>query len=129
MAVFLDDEQFFSYLIQQVLDDWGNLKTVVYDEPNMDLQREMLLYVPYVFIPDYYKYKPTFLKEWIQNNLAKDVTVDNSEVFHIKAEYDTAGNLFSCTIYETINGEKFGESISLLSNFQLSYYQCEHINL
>lgn len=68
LSLFLDDDEYFSYLIQLLLDDWVRLQVVVLNETDKCLQREMCLQIPYLEVPESLRYQPAFVRDWLQVN-------------------------------------------------------------
>jgi len=110
METYFVDSKYFEYLMQQTFNNWNVLSTVVYDEPNPDIQRRMLLLCPYEFIRELYISRPTFFKQWLQHNINTKIVVNGSETYH--TEIDTYGNgiIGYLYVYHTINEQTVGFS-------------------
>jgi hypothetical protein len=111
MACYFIDEDngFFQYLIQQVFNNWAKLSTVVTNEQNKDLQREMFLYTPYEFISPQIRTIPSFFKDWLVINQNKEVILDNNKVYHTLVEYNDNNIVMTLfKAYHTINNIEVG---------------------
>jgi hypothetical protein len=108
ISTYLDDPKFFVYLMQQILNNWNNLKVAVYEQTNPDIQREMYLHCPYEFVPETYMGKPTFSREWLEINKNRDVEVNGDELYHTVVKYNEKNIVTYFIAYHTVNGKTKG---------------------
>lgn len=80
MNTFLDDSGYFNHLLAQLLQGWSVNQTVLSLITNLGLLREIALYLPFWSVPDHFKVKPTFVKEWLTIADNKNVLLNSSEL-------------------------------------------------
>ena len=105
METFFADSTFFIYLMQQAYDIWDEFY------PNISLlpdERLIYLYTPYELIPDKYKNRESFFKEWLSINANKNIVLNGNsdEVYHTDVAYYPTGQVKELKIYRVINRVK-----------------------
>ena len=79
MNTFFLDTEYLKYLIRQLYQHWSAYSQQALDSiSDPDLLREIYLHLPLPFIPESYKLKPTFIKEWLTNENNKKVLLDGN---------------------------------------------------
>ena len=108
METYFVDTMYFKYLMQQTFNNWNALSTVVYNEPNPDIQRRMFLSCPYEFILEPYNSKQSFRGEWLEHNKNTSIVVNGNETYHTHTEYYDNGVTKYILMYHTINEQRVG---------------------
>ena len=111
METYFVDIEYFKYLMQQMFNNWNMLSTVIYNEPNLDIQRRMFLLCPYEFIRHQQCItNPNFYKQWLEYNKNIVVIVNGNERYHTQLKYDT-GNIMKCLfVCHTVDSKHTGFS-------------------
>ena len=86
MYTYFIDPNYFSYLLKQLFNSWSYMFTIVYTDVPVELQREILLFCPYDFLPTQYIQDDKFIKQWTKNNKNVIVTVNNDVDYHVNFE-------------------------------------------
>jgi len=133
MYTYFFDDNYFDFLIQQLLNNWSYLFTVVFgttnssstefqsEQVNPNLQRQILLSCPYDFLPNFYLEDKLFFKQWRKANVGKVIVVnqltsykftidssdhDNNKIFYVSSQH-LDGDIIGRKKLISINKEDF----------------------
>jgi len=84
MYTYFFDEDYFNFLITQLYNNWTCLYPAILEDINPNCQRQILLHCPYGFLPDSYTNNKFFMKEWIQRNHDKHISINDGESYIFK---------------------------------------------
>lgn len=90
---YLDDKEYFNYLIQQMFDHWSSCQGMITDHSDNDILQEVLLLCPYQLLPQYMRNNPNFIKLWLPYHINRKTKVNQCEFYdsYIKKYQD--GNI------------------------------------
>ena len=86
MYNYFADPNYFSYLLKQLFDNWSYMFTIVYTDVPLELQREILLFCPYDFLPRQYIEDRGFFKQWNELNKNVVIEVNGNEQYYVNIE-------------------------------------------
>jgi len=78
MAHYLADVEFFEVIMNQLLSSWYELHIVI-DDLHPELQRDVYLHCPYMFIPQTFVDDDIFFKAWLDINNNKGIVVNHND--------------------------------------------------
>jgi antitoxin component YwqK of YwqJK toxin-antitoxin module len=81
LYTYLGDEDFFNFLIIQLLNSWSLLFTIVYTNLHPDVRRKVYLNLPYPFIPESVPLTNSFFDEWFKLNSGVEIIVDCKDTY------------------------------------------------
>jgi antitoxin component YwqK of YwqJK toxin-antitoxin module len=124
MFTYFDDNNYFSYLLQQLLNNWSYLFTIVYTDITTELQWEILIHCPYDFLPNDLIKNKTFMREWEDFNKNKIIIVNGNKQYYIN--YDSINHrnkTKELRNYHTLDDKKTGSEYvtGYYDNGQLKY--------
>ena len=82
LASYLDDNNYFSYLVRSMIYDWQELQPPVLSmswqaKLTNDLERQMYLHFPHELLPDKLRTNTAFITSWVQNFSDKEEVIYN----------------------------------------------------
>jgi len=102
MESYFAHDEFFDYLISQLLTSWSKLFSVAFSITNPDLKRKIMLQLPYDLIPsEPYMNNPLFFKQWIKTQHPLEITVDSKKVYHKELDINSKSQKLQLNIYRT----------------------------
>jgi len=99
------DSKYFSYLTQQVFNNWSYMCNMVYNELNDDLQWLFFIHSPYDFIPKYLLDNDLFTTQWNKANHNTIIQVNNDNETYYNNIETTNGKYKVITTYHTVNSK------------------------
>ena len=84
MESFFADHAFFIYLMGEAYTLWSEFFPRIRTLPD---ERLAYLYSPYEFVPEEYRQRPAFFKEWLSINANKEIVLNGDEVYHTFISY------------------------------------------
>jgi len=129
MESFFEDHTFFIYLMKQAYAIWSAFLPYIHTLPD---ERLVYLYTPYEFVPDKYRDKLSFFKEWLDINANKQVVLcwqgnevhstyvtyyDNGQLERFSAQHFSSGSRVNP--YGVRFGVGYGISMAWYENGQL----------
>ena len=108
MESFFADNTFFVYLMRQAYSVWNEFFSL-YSISQSQYEMLIYLYTPYEFIPEEYRNRPSFFKDWLAINANKEVVLcgQGNDVYHTIVTY-YANACLEVKAYHTVNGDKVG---------------------
>jgi len=82
LATYFVDDNYFQYCVQQLLNNWSYMFTVVYTEFMLDLRYAVFLRCPHDFLPRSFVNNKVFIDEWRKLNQNKVITVNGNETYY-----------------------------------------------
>jgi len=119
MLTYFDDDGYFMYLVNELLNSWTSLSTIL-DDINSNLRFDIYLHCPYDVIPRKYLNNASFFYAWIDINKNTYVTLNGNEQHYKKyVTNDNDNNIL--ILYHTTNGAEIGlrTEITFYDNKQL----------
>jgi len=111
MYTYFFDDDYFNFLVEQLLNNWSYLYTVVFENVGFDLQRQILLCCPYDFLPDSYIKDKIFFNQWMQLNAGKVIIVNNIEEYYFALRDEIESNNTEIyVVYHVVNGSTTGRT-------------------
>jgi len=93
LSNYLDDNNYFQYLLSQLFNNWSNMSFIVYgDKISNELQYDILLHCPYDFLPQKFRDDNVFITTWLKLNQNTIVVINGNKTYHIN-EFDYANDL------------------------------------
>lgn len=126
MATYFEDTKYFSYLMECVHNIWTEFRPLI-KELHPDIQREIYLYIPYLFIPTEYTSKNSFINEWMTINANKIIVIDKRVRYHTDVEYYNKQLKSMHTYYYNHKYERIEKVVEWYSDRQQvkEEYMCE----
>ena len=120
MESFFADHAFFVYLMTQTYTLWSEFFPYIHTLPD---ERLAYLYTPYEFVPEEYRQRPAFFKEWLEINANKEVVLNSNEDYHTEVIYYKNNQVKELKVYHTVDGVKVGYGFeeAWYDNGQLEY--------
>ena len=115
MYSYFFDDNYFIFIVEQLLNNWSYLFTVVFEHVNLDIQRQILLHCPHDFLPDAYLKDKVFFKAWMKINVGNSILVNGIEEYKFDISYTNYdASMITYEATHTVNGNTVGRTKKIL---------------
>jgi len=84
LANYLQDDVYFEYVLTQMFDNWSDMSYIINgDNISSQLRYDIVLHIPYDWLPKSYLDDDIFVAQWLELNQNKNVIIDGNKIYHI----------------------------------------------